>query len=267
MSQGSETEGGVANPAPRWVSLVPSITETLFALGAGDEVVGATKFCVRPKDAMGHVQRIGGTKDPKIDKILGLRPTRVFANQEENRREDVERLREAGVDVHLSFPRAVEDVGPMISSLAEAVGRPQEGLVWAERLAAAVSAVCPGPDSGPPVTFLVLIWRGPWMAAAADTFLSSLLEAAGGSNSVTSADSGRYPEVSFEQMAAWDPDLVLLPSEPYPFRGDHIDELVRGTRIERSRFVLCDGELLTWHGARTADGLLAARRWITNAVK
>lgn len=255
--------------SPRWVSLVPSVTETLFALGAGDEVVGATKFCVRPKGAMGHVLRVGGTKDPKVDAIIDLCPTLVFANQEENRREDIERLREAGIEVHLSFPRTVADVGSMISSIAGAVGRQGAGEAWAARLEDVASRVCPLGDpsraDGPPVRFLVLIWRGPWMAASSDTFLSSLLEAAGGVNAVNGAGGDRYPEVSFEDMDAWAPDLVLLPSEPYPFGLDHLDELVRGTRIPRSRFVRCDGELLTWHGVRTAEGLLAARKWITNS--
>lgn len=257
--------------SPRWVSLVPSVTETLFALGVGSEVVGATKFCVRPKDAMGHVRRVGGTKDPKVDAIIDLRPTLVFANQEENRREDIERLREAGIEVHLSFPRTVAEVGPMIASIAEAVGRQVAGEAWAARLEDVASEVCPGGDPGraesPPVRFLVLIWRRPWMAASSDTFLSSLLEAAGGINAVNGVGADRYPEVSFDDMDALAPDLVLLPSEPYPFGVDHLDELVRGTRIPRSRFVRCDGEPLTWHGVRTADGLLAAREWITNTNK
>ena len=256
--------GGSSLGERRWVSLVPSVTETLFALGAGEEVVGATKFCVRPEEAMGHVRRVGGTKDPKIEEILALRPTTVFANKEENRREDVERLRAAGVDVHLSFPRTVADVGPMISALAGKVERTREGESIVRRLQESVSAVRPNGRKGPPVRFLVLIWRGPWMAAAPDTFLSSLLEAAGGVNSVNGSRGARYPEVSFTEMADWAPDVVLLPSEPFPFKEDHLDELVRGTRIRRSRFVLCDGELLTWHGVRTADGLLAAQQWLTH---
>ena len=245
------------------MSLVPSITETLFSLGVGDQVVGATKFCVRPLEGMGHVQRVGGTKDPKIEAILGLRPTTVFVNQEENRREDVERLQAAGVDVHLSFPRTVADVGPMLAELARAVGRPVEGEAMVRRLQESVSAVRPAQGASTPVRFLVLIWRKPWMAASGDTFLSNLLEVAGGVNSVNGRPDARYPEVSFDQMADWAPDVVLLPSEPYPFGSDHVDELVRGTRIRRSRFVFCDGELLTWHGARTADGLLAASQWLT----
>ena len=227
-------------------------------------MVGATKFCVRPKDGMGHVRRVGGTKNPKVEAILELRPTAVFANQEENRREDVEQLRAAGVKVHLSYPRTVLDVGPMVAGIAQLVGRAGEGEVIVERLQRAMSEVCPGPGAGPPVRFLVLIWRDPWMAASGDTFLSSLLEAAGGVNGVSAGAGGRYPELLLAEIASVAPDVVLLPSEPYPFRDDHVDELVRGARIARSRFVLCNGELLTWHGARTADGLLAARRWLAN---
>ena len=264
---GAEAESGegAAFTAPRWVSLVPSLTETLFALGVGDQVVGATKFCVHPKEGMEHVQRVGGTKDPKIDAIVRLRPRLVFANQEENRREDVERLRAAGLEVHLSFPRAVADVAPMILDLAQVVGRREEGGRLAERLGEVVSKVSRARAGGPPVRFLVLIWRDPWMAATSDTFLSSLLETAGGVNVIEDSPDGRYPEVSLSEVDDWAPDVVLLPSEPYPFKANHVDELVTGTRIRPSRFVLCDGELLTWHGSRTAQGLLSASQWLTTS--
>jgi ABC-type Fe3+-hydroxamate transport system substrate-binding protein len=101
------------------------------------------------------------------------------------------------------------------------------------------------------------------MAASADTFLSDLLRVAGGVNVIEGAGGNRYPEVSPEDIAAWDPDLVLLPSEPYPFQAAHGDELVTSARIRRARFVFCDGELLTWHGVRTAKGLHAASQWLS----
>ncbi len=261
MSGGGHAEQGQGSPR-RLVSLVPSLTETLFELGAGADVVGATKFCVHPREGMEHVTRIGGTKDPKIERILALKPTLVFANEEENRLEDVERLRAAGVPVHVTFPRTVAQVGPMILGLGSALGCPREAQVLADRVVAAQGqAAAAAPSRGS--RFLVLVWRGPWMAASADTFLSDLLETAGGVNVVAGGGASRYPEVSLEQITAWDPDVVVLPSEPYPFQPPHADELVRGARIRGARFVFCDGELLTWHGARTADGLLAAREWLT----
>lgn len=250
----------------RLVSLVPSLTETLFDLGVGPEVVGATKFCVHPADGMEHVHRIGGTKDPKIEAILALQPTLVLVNQEENRIEDVEALRAAGARVHVSFPRRVEDVAPMIRDLGDVVGRTAEAQEIAQRVMDARSHVASLAGAGT-ARFLVLIWRRPWMAADPETFLSDLLSTAGGVNVVPGGGADRYPEVSLEQIRAWDPDVVLLPSEPYPFKRQHADELVRDARIRGARFVFCDGELLTWHGARTADGLLAAREWLTNPAQ
>lgn len=260
--RGSAGRSGEGERSPRLVSLVPSLTETLCELGVGEQLVGATKFCVHPSSGLEHVRRVGGTKDPKVEAILELEPTLVFANEEENRLEDIERFREAGVPVHVSFPRAVADVGPMITEVGSLVGREARAAHLVAELAQAEAAAAPQPGRGP-IRFLVLVWRRPWMAASADTFLSDLLRVAGGVNVIEGAGGNRYPEVSPGDIAAWDPDLVLLPSEPYPFQAAHGDELVTSARIRRARFVLCDGELLTWHGVRTAKGLHAASQWLS----
>ncbi|MEM9381136.1 MAG: helical backbone metal receptor [Planctomycetota bacterium] len=245
----------------RLVSLCPSLTETLFDLGAGDEVVGATKFCVHPAAGAEHVERVGGTKDPRVERIVALRPTLVLANEEENRLEDVEALRSAGVPVHTSLPRRVADVPPLIRELGDVLGRPGR----AEELALAVEEAALRAHEAAamrsPRRVLVLIWRRPWMSANADTFLSDLLATAGGRNAVGDRPE-RYPTLDLEEVRALDPDLVLLPSEPFPFKDAHVNELVARTRIGRSRFLRCDGELLTWHGSRTAAGLSAASRWL-----
>lgn len=247
--------------APRLVSLCPSLTETLFDIGAGGAVVGATRFCVRPADMPG-VARVGGTKDPDVRRIVDLGPTTVFANREENRREDVEALRRAGVDVHTSMPRTVADVPPLVRDLGRRVGC-TEG---AERVASDVEralsdARVAAAARGRRTRFAVLVWRRPWMAATADTFLSDLLEQAGGEN-VLDAARGRYPEVTARDVARLRPECVLLPSEPFPFGRKHVDELAAATRFAPERFLTCDGALLTWHGSRTADGLRAATRWM-----
>ncbi len=245
----------------RYVSLVPSLTESLFDLGVGDQVVGATKFCVHPAEGLTGVTRVGGTKDPSIERILGLAPSLVFANEEENRLEDVEALRSRGIAVHTSFPKDVADVPRMLVDLGLAVGRGSSGARLAFAVEEALRDAAELSVGRPAVRFLVLIWRGPWMGASQDTFLSSLLEAAGGSN-VLSGKGPRYPELTGAEIARLDPDRVFLPSEPYPFQARHIDELVRSARIRASRFLPCDGELLTWHGSRTAAGLRAAMRWL-----
>lgn len=242
---------------------MPSLTESLFELGVGHRVVGATKFCVHPSEPLAGVTRVGGTKDPSLPRILGLKPTLVFANKEENRLEDVEALRSSGIPVHTSFPRHVSEVPEMLRDLGASVGRPEAGGSLALSVEGALreAAAASRSRTRPPVRFLVLIWRRPWMGASRDTFLSSLLEAAGGAN-VLSSEGPRYPELTGDEIADLNPDRVFLPSEPYPFQGQHIDELVRSARILPCRFLPCDGELLTWHGSRTTAGLRAAMRWL-----
>ncbi len=249
-----------ATEGMRLVSLCPSLTETLFEIGAGASVIGATKFCVEPRSMPGVV-RIGGTKDPSVERILELEPTLVFANREENRLEDVMALEAAGVTVHASMPRRVAEVPALIRDVGEAAaceGRAERVAAEVERaLDEARASAC----EAEPRRFAVLVWRRPWIAASSDTFLSNLLEEAGGVN-VLDAAAGRYPEVTMGEVARLDPNLILLPSEPFPFARKHVDELAAATRGNPLRFLLCDGQLLTWHGSRTAQGLRAARRWL-----
>ena len=246
--------------AQRLVSLCPSMTETLFDIGAGSQVVGATRFCVRPEQ-MDGVVRIGGTKDPRIERIRDLRPTLVLANREENRLEDVEALRSAGVEVHDSMPRRVDEVPALIRDVGQRVGRGREAAAVADRLDEGIREARARRRAMDPVSFLVLVWRRPWIAATADTFLSNLLVEAGGSN-VLVGGGGRYPEVTPEEVATLRPERVLLPSEPFPFAHQHVGELARATRMDPRRFLPCDGQLLTWHGSRTVIGLRAAARWM-----
>ncbi len=245
----------------RLVSLCPSMTETLFEIGAGASVVGATKFCVEPRPMPGVV-RVGGTKDPSVERILALEPTLVFANREENRLEDVVALEAARVTVHTSMPRRAEEVPALIRDVGGAVACERGAEVAAAAVERALEAVRASARGLEPCRFLVLVWRRPWIAASADTFLSNLLAEAGGVN-VIEASASRYPEVTAGEVASLAPDLIVLPDEPFPFAQKHVDELAAVTRANPARFLLCDGQLLTWHGSRTALGLRASLRWIT----
>lgn len=252
----------MAEQEERYVSLVPSVTETLFALGVGQRVVGLTKFCVRPAPAVEGIAKVGGTKDPRIDRILGLEPSLVLLNEEENRVEDLEALTAAGVRVHTSFPRTVDDVPRTLRELGALVGRSAR----AEELARDVEEAAAEARRGAgrePVPFAVLVWRAPWIAAGPTTYLSDLLATAGGVN-VLAATAGapRYPEVTPEELGELSPARVLLPSEPFPWRARHRDELVARSGLGREVFLPCDGELLTWHGPRTAAGLRRTAGWL-----
>ncbi|GIU89396.1 MAG: ABC transporter substrate-binding protein [Acidimicrobiia bacterium] len=227
----------------RVVSLVPSATETLLALGV--EPVGVTRFC----DAAGRAV-VGGTKNPDLAAVLALRPDLVVVNDEENRREDADALVAAGCALHDMSPRSVADVGPEVRALASRVGRPVPSPFgpgeWEEWMA---SVVCPHWWDA-----FVAVWRRPWMSLGPDTYGSSLLDLLGVHN-VCSDSLVRYPEVTLEEVAARAPNVVLLPSEPYEFGERHVAEVraVLGSVPVR----LIDGRDLFWWGARTPA---AARR-------
>jgi ABC-type Fe3+-hydroxamate transport system substrate-binding protein len=243
----------------RIVSLCPSLTELVFDLGLGDSLVGRTKFCIHPADRVAAVEKVGGTKNPKVERIVALRPDLVLMNEEENRREDAEALAAAGVRVHASFPRDALDTAAMVRDIARALDAAAAGERIAaeiERRSAAVrAAVARRRAAGePPVRWAYLIWRRPWMAAGGDTFVSALLEQAGGEN-VFAAHRDRYPTIAEAELAAADPALVLLATEPFPFAERHADDLAAATGLPRARFRIVDGELLSWHGSRTVAGV------------
>lgn len=240
--------------ALRLVSLCPSITELLFDLGAGEALVGRTKFCIHPAGGVRAVEKVGGTKNPKVERIIELAPDVVFMNAEENRAEDAQALEAAGLVVHASLPRTAADTAQMVREIGAATGRSEaaEGIAREiEARAARVQAVARG---RPAVRFAYLIWRDPWMSASADTYVSELLGLAGGVN-VFAAAAARYPVITPQELRAASPDVVLLSSEPFPFRAGHADELAGLSALPRERIRLVDGELLSWHGSRTPRGI------------
>lgn len=248
----------------RLVSLCPSLTELVFDLGRGDDLVGRTKFCVHPAGRVDRVESVGGTKNPKIARIVELAPDLVLLNEEENRREDAEALASAGIRCHVSFPHDVDETAHMIRAIGAALGRPAE----ADRIAADIeqraTRVRNRARGAPLVRYAYLIWRNPWMVAGSDTFVAAMLALAGGVN-VFADRRDRYPIVTPEQIADADPDVVLLSSEPFPFKDKHAEELATATGLPRQRMQLVDGEYLTWHGSRTPAGIDYAERVIADA--
>lgn len=231
----------MSGDAVRVVSLVPSVTETLLALGVTP--VACTRFCEQP-----GIATVGGTKDPDVEAILALAPDLVVVNDEENRLEDFDALRRAGLTVHSMSPHSVTDVRSAVAALAAQLG-----------VAAPAGAIPPaiGERRG---RVAVLIWRRPWMLAGASTYGSSVLAHLGWENVLDGADD-RYPETTLAELAALGPDLVLLPDEPYPFKARHGDEVAAGVPGARVRTV--DGKDLFWWGIRTPGALerLAAADW------
>ncbi|MGR8920437.1 MAG: helical backbone metal receptor [Gammaproteobacteria bacterium] len=242
-----------AGAGARIVSLVPSITELLFALELGGQVVGRTGFCIHPREAVRAVPKLGGTKDIDFAGLERLAPTHVIVNIDENTRPDFERLREIVPHVVVTHPNAPEDNPPLYRLLGGMFGRETEAEALAADFDRALAALRARTDGLPPRRVVYLIWREPWMAVSADTYIARMLALVNWRVAALASDA-RYPEIDAAELAAPDLDLVLLSSEPYPFRDRHLAEL-RTLTGTRSRVELVDGEMLSWYGSRAIAGL------------
>ncbi|MFT5284286.1 MAG: iron complex transport system substrate-binding protein [Planctomycetota bacterium] len=238
----------------RIVSLCPSLTELVFDLGCGAELVGITDYCIHPADKVGKVETVGGTKTPDVERIVELAPDLVLLNAEENRREDAESLAEAGIACLSSMPRDAQETADMCRSIASAIGRKTEGEQIAREIEVRTERVQRDAADASAVRFAYLIWRKPWMTVNADTFAHTLLAQAGGVNVFADLET-RYPEFTIEALRDAKPDVVFLCTEPFAFEDKHIVELAELTGLPKSTFRIADGEYLSWHGSRTPDGI------------
>jgi ABC-type Fe3+-hydroxamate transport system substrate-binding protein len=216
----------------RVVSLVPSVTETLLSWGV--EPVAVTRFCEQP-----GYPTVGGTKNPDVAAIAELAPDLVVVDREENTLESADALRSAGVTLHVTHVTGVAAVPGCLAELARAVGAAP----------APVRLPGPGGGAGRPLRAWVPIWRRPWMTVNRATYGSSILEAVGATNVFADAASA-YPEVDLDEVRARAPDVVLAPSEPYPFTGKH-----RAALEEVAPVVFVDGKDLFWWGSRTEGAI------------
>jgi ABC-type Fe3+-hydroxamate transport system substrate-binding protein len=251
----------VAIPArvERIVSLVPSVTESLFALGLGGRVVGVTDWCIHPRDLPGRVRRVGGTKNPACAAIVALAPDLVLANHEENRAIDVRRLRERGLTVWVDYPRTVAAAIEHLRGLARlgATGTALDDLL--APIEDALARRSTGLDAPAPTRGFIAVWKDPWMTLSRDTYAHDLLARAGIANVFADA-AERYPRVTLEEIAARDPSLILLPDEPYRFGVADAAELAGGPlagtpAVRDGRVHVVDGTLPFWHGPRIARAL------------
>ena len=243
----------------RIVSLCPSTTESLVALGLGGSLAGVTRYCVHPREALEGVPRVGGTKDPDHAAIAALAPDLVLCNAEENREADVAAL-SARHRVDVSHPTRVADVPPLLRRLGALTGSESAAEGWARRVEERLAAARPAAH---PVRFVYLIWKGPWMAAAAGTYIADLLETFGGVD-VFARERGPWPRTDEAELAALAPGLVVLPDEPYRF-GEKERALFRGL-LPESRVELVSGDDFCWHGVRTLRGLEAAGALLRGSV-
>jgi len=234
-------------PAGRVVSLVPSLTEAVAATRR-DALVGCTQWCTHPGDLA--VERVRGTKNPDVRRIVSLAPDLVIANQEENRRVDVERLRAAGVPVWVTV---VEDVIDALDSLRRlfAVALRWPVPSWLDE----ADAAWRGPVPPPRARVAIAVWRDPWMVVGRNTFAGDLARRLGLANVFAEA-SERYPRVTVAEIEARSPEVVLLPDEPYRFTAED------GPEAFTAPCALVSGRLLTWYG----PSLIEAPTALTAAV-
>jgi ABC-type Fe3+-hydroxamate transport system substrate-binding protein len=238
----------------RVVSLVPSLTEAV-ALTLPGVLVGATDWCSRPAGL--DVTRVGGTKNPGLDRILALAPDLVIANEEENRAPDLGALRAAGCDVLVTEVRSVPQAFAELARVLGACGAPGRPR-WLEDAEAAWAGL---PEPAERGTAVVPVWRRPWMVLGRDTFAGDVL-ARLGVDHLYAGHPDRYPRVPLDELRAAGPDLVVLPDEPYRFTADDGPEAFPGLAC-----ALVSGRHLTWYGPSLAEApqvlaeaLRAARR-------
>ena len=220
------------------ISLVPSITETLFDFGlTADEVVGRTKFCIHPLDLVKKVEVIGGTKNLNIDKIRSLKPDLIIANKEENEKLQVEELMK-DFKVWVTDIETLEDNANFISELGKVLNKEDLAKNYNHKIASGFTQIKVSQTK----RIAYLIWKNPYMTVGSDTFIHEVLQKLGFENLFKNKK--RYPEVSVEELK--DANLIFLSSEPFPFQQKHIDELRR--ELPNTEIFLVDGEVFSWFG-------------------
>lgn len=239
----------IAATPRRIISLVPSQTELLYDLGLRDEVVGITKFCVHPNEWYRNKTRVGGTKTYDFEKIKALNPDLIIGNKEENEREQIEELM-ALYPVWMSDIYTLPDAMQMILQLGILVNKRAEAEILRQKIEKEFTAFYQFRAETPlkQLNVAYFIWRMPYMVASRHTFIHHLLEQCGFKNVFAGEAFERYPEISAQQLADANPDVILLSSEPYPFKDKHVAEFQ--SICKNAKIVTVDGELFSWYGSR-----------------
>jgi len=253
----------------RIVSLVPSLSEAVHALGLGDRLVGVTEYCVHPAGAFTAVAKVGGTKDADVAAIAALAPDLVIANEEENTARVVRQLAERDLDVWVTYPRTVREGAELLAEIADLgaddTARAAHVTPCLDAVAKAEARRAANADAAARPSVFCPIWRGPWMTIADGTYIHDMIELCGGRNLFGGDDANairgradrRYPLVDLEAVVALDPDVILLPDEPYAFgETDAVELLATDCAAARTgRVHLIDGTLVSWYGPRIAEAI------------
>jgi ABC-type Fe3+-hydroxamate transport system substrate-binding protein len=231
----------------RIISVVPSQTELLFDLGLDHEIIGITKFCIHPEHWFKTKTRVGGTKQLHLDKIKEVQPDLIIANKEENTREQIEEL-EKDFPVWISDVNNLDDALEMIVAIGEITNKTPEAQQIANQITVNFAQLQTSIRIaiGNKIKTCYLIWKDPFMTAGGDTFINDMIKRSGFQNMFE--DQKRYPVVSLQQLQTANCQLLLLSSEPYPFKQKHVEELQ--PLLPHTKIILVDGEMFSWYGSR-----------------
>ncbi len=253
-------------PYGRVVSLVPSLTETLFGLGAQDRLVGRTIYCIEPKGRLTGVLSCGGTKNPELDTIRSLAPDLVLACVEENKPEHLAELEDGGIPVFAVMPRTLDDVSTLLRQFGVLLdAQIVAGRAMADLTAARLHAGEFRQSMDRPLRAATLIWKKPWMVAGNGNHIDAVMREIGLVNTMGHREG--YFEVTLDDLVAQNLDLVLLPDEPFPFTH-HASWSMAAAEVvpTRRRALVLDGKLLSWYGSRTARSLRALVKMLGKRV-
>ncbi|OLS23491.1 MAG: Vitamin B12-binding protein [Candidatus Heimdallarchaeota archaeon LC_3] len=247
------------------ISLVPSITETLFSFGLKNRIIGVTKYCIFPKEAQYSPRHIcGGTKNPDVNLIFSLKPDLIIANKEENQENHIKELIFSNIPVFVTYPKTINDSFKLLDQIIEICGL--EDSVHVSNLVTDIknrteriirninkikydkfSVFCP-------------IWKNPWMTINNETYIHDVLKFLRLENVSANFTSSRYPEVDLDEVIKkYNPDIILLPTEPYNFTNNDITEIKKRYKdlgkVHPKKIEIVDGSYLSWYGSRMAIAL------------
>ncbi|WP_138431321.1 helical backbone metal receptor [Fodinibius saliphilus] len=242
----------MSSEKPSIISLVPSLTELLIDLGLHGQLVGRTRFCVHPREKVENIPIVGGTKNPRLDKIHNIDPDYIIANKEENRPEDINQLT-ADSEVIITEIETIEDALIAIHNLAQTFNVSET----AEQLITDIQQRLEERPDETELRTAYMIWKDPWMSVGHDTYINDVLEHWNLPNVFNSES--RYPTFELESLKSYNPDLVLLSSEPYPFKEKHI--AVVKEACPAARVLVVEGEWFSWYGSHMKHAFGRLNSW------
>ena len=245
----------ITSKPERVISLIPSITETLISFGLEKEIIAVTNFCNLPPEVTETKEKIGGPKHLNIDKIISLKPDLVIANAEENEKEEIEILEKNNIKIFVTFPKNVDDAINMMKKLSLITWTKEKADIIINKIEKEYYELKNKKKNEHPFKVLNLIWKNPFMSVSGDTFIGDMLKIIKGKNIFEKSEK-RYFNVHIEEIIKEDPEVIILPSEPYKFSKEdtlEIKSYQEISAVKNDRIFLLDGEIFSWYGVHLLE--------------